>query len=179
MISFKTFYTEAKQVGILYHYTSLFRLPRILSTNQLGEFNTYVSFTRDKNFHRHKREGIDVDNARFVIDGDLLSHHYRVLPYNYFGDKSPTGIGKYAEDRPHERTWDEQEERVMKNITNLNSYIIKLQIFQDFLDKFFVTDLDRKFDIDFRSGNFIYFNSSEKLLTYLRQFCPVEVVEQI
>ena len=176
MISFKTFYTEAKQVGILYHYTPLYKLPRILTMNQLGEFNTYVSFTRDKNFHRHKREGIDVDNARFVIDGDLLSHHYRVLPYNYFGDKSKTGIGKYAEDRPHRRTWDEQEERVMKNITNLSNYIIKLQIFQDFLDEFFATDLDRRFDIDVRSGNFVYFNSAEKLLTYLRQFCKVEVI---
>jgi hypothetical protein len=64
----------------------------------------------------------------------------------------------------------------MKNITNLSNYIIKLQIFHDFLDEFFATNLDRRFDIDVRSGNFVYFNSAEKLLTYLRQFCKVEVI---
>jgi hypothetical protein len=176
MISFKTFYTEAKQVGILYHYTSIFRLPRILSMNQLGEWNTYVSFTRDKNFHRHTREGIEVEECRFVIDGDKLSQHYRVLPYNYFGDKGPAGIGKYAEDRPHHRTWDEQEERVMKNVTDLKNYIIKLQIFKDSIDRFFASGLDRRFDIDVRSGNFVHFNSADQFITYLRQFCKVEVI---
>ena len=56
MKSFKQHIIEAKQVGILYHYTSLYGLLRILQDNKIhrGKFS-YVSLTRDKFFHKHGR----------------------------------------------------------------------------------------------------------------------------
>lgn len=177
MKSFLEFYTEAKQVGILYHYTALFRLPRIIAENKLGfESAKYVSFTRDKHFHKHYREGIEVEECRFVIDGDKLSENYRILPYNYFGDKSQTGIGPYASSRPHQKTYDEQEERISKQVTNLKNYVIKIQIFKKMLDRIFSTDIDRKFYLDNIDTKFILFNSAEKFLEYIRQFYRVEVI---
>ena len=174
MISFKIFYTEAKQVGILYHYTGIFSLPRIIFENKLGtEHVNYISFTRDKHFHKYDRHGIIADECRIVIDGDKLSNNYKIKPYNYFGDQSKEGIGPYLSRKPHHKIFDEQEERVNKSITDIKQYIIKIQLFKKILDHIFSTAMTRKFD----TGNgFIYFNSSEKFLDYLRQHCPVELI---
>jgi hypothetical protein len=78
MKSFLEYYTEAKQVGVLYHYTKFERLFDIIKQNQLTGTDKvpYVSFTRDKNFHakgQHgSRLGIVVNECRFVIDGDQI-----------------------------------------------------------------------------------------------------------
>ena len=54
MKSFKEFYIEAKQVGILYHYTTLRYLLQIIDVDRLGSEHgsREVSFTRDKNLDR-------------------------------------------------------------------------------------------------------------------------------
>jgi len=76
MKSFLEYYTEAKQVGILYHFTEISQLPKILNLNKIG-FNRGVSFTRDKYFMKHQRIGIGIKDACLVIDGDKLSHRYK------------------------------------------------------------------------------------------------------
>ena len=174
MITFKDYFTEAKQVGILYHYTPIITAYQIVIGNKLGYSN--ICFTRNKHFHRHYRSGINTEQCRLVIDDDKLSENYRILPYNYFGDKSQTGIGPYASSRPHQKTYDEQEERISKQVTNLKNYVIKIQIFKKMLDRIFSTDIDRKFYLDNIDTKFILFNSAEKFLEYIRQFYRVEVI---
>ena len=93
---------SAKQVGTLYHYTSISNLMYILDEGILkgGDARrmfhpmdrhfspsryTFLSTTRDKNFHRTYRGGISL-HCRLALDGDRISERYKVLPYDYFWD---------------------------------------------------------------------------------------------
>lgn len=109
MIKFEEFITEkqaheAKNIGILYHFTSLFNLYKIyisdykLQTNRNVESNRillktydledkkhlhYVSFTRNKNLYKHPKLMIgSVPTVRITIDGNKLSEKYRLYSLN-------------------------------------------------------------------------------------------------
>ena len=140
MKSFKEFYIEAKQVGILYHYTSLDNIFGILQQNRLGmQKGGFVSFTRDKHFEKHPRVEVHTE-CRLVINGDKLSNRYKIEPHNYYG----THDKYYDADRKVERysythhgSWDEQEERITGAVENLRNYIIKIQLYKDDVEEYF------------------------------------------
>jgi hypothetical protein len=86
---------EGKQVGTLYHYTSLKAADKILkdgfiqgsdksisgySDNIIGKNYYSLSFTRDKNFHKVYRVIGEYPECRFVIDGDALSNKFKIQP---------------------------------------------------------------------------------------------------
>ena len=128
---------EGKQVGVLYHYTSLKSALLILEHNELkpykqvygnensSEHFNYVSLTRDNHFHRLARiiQGIQ---CRFIIDGDKLSHNYKITPYNDF-EQDEFYQGRYGH-RPYN---DKQEEWIKGSIKGIKNYIIKIQIIKD------------------------------------------------
>jgi hypothetical protein len=119
---------ESKQVGILYHYTSYNRALKILETNileSIGYKKKYVSFTRNKNFHRYLRS-VSLQ-CRFVVDGTKLSENYRVIPFSDFSHS-------------HYPDKDEQEEKIKGSIVDFRKFILKLQLFD--------TNLLYKIDID-------------------------------
>jgi len=128
---------EGKQIGVLYHNTNIENAKSILKTNTLRIHNNdlnslidyrtlrdnnvifspfgpflndrkkikpYISFTRNKMYKRTD------DNVQFILDGDKLSQNYKIYPYSQFGG----------------REYDEMEERVYRNIINLDKYIIKI-----------------------------------------------------
>jgi hypothetical protein len=115
---------EGKQVGLLYHYTSAPALLNILKQNSLrisSSGRPYVSFTRDKNFHKTARWGLSGNlDCVIVVDGDKLSANYKIEPYQYhFKD--------YDSVSPASR--DESEETVKKSILNLKKYIVDVKCF--------------------------------------------------
>ena len=182
MISFKTFYTEAKQVGILYHFTKISQLPKILNTNTIGRnTNGRVSFTRDKYFMKHQRIGIGIKDACLVIDGDKLSHRYKLEPYDYFGGDEP-GSNEIPfddyEHTSHKGTYDEQAERTIKPINDIKNYIIKIKLLKRSLDAYENNIGAFSFSIN-HENIFKTFRSTKEYLDYLRTFCPVEVVETL
>lgn len=86
---------EGKQVGTLYHYTSLKTADKILkdgfiqgsdksisgySDDIIGKNSYSLSFTRNKNFHKVYRVIGGYPECRFVIDGDDLSNKYKIQP---------------------------------------------------------------------------------------------------
>ena len=82
---------EGKQVGTLYHYTSADGLKGILKSNSikaskeyyLGNDLHFISFTRNKNFHK-KGSSFDVKiDYRIALDGDKLSNKYKIKPFAY------------------------------------------------------------------------------------------------
>ena len=111
---------EGKQVGTLYHYAENQLLKQIIETNTLL---APVSFTRrQSDWVRDFTNGESI----MVIDGDKLSNNYKIRPYQDINpfladidDESPSFEGGKNE---------EYEERVDKDITNLNKYIIKVII---------------------------------------------------
>jgi hypothetical protein len=124
---------EAKEVGILYHFTNIFGLIKIISSNKMeGNWHSgYVSFTRNRNFSRtYRKIGVDTINVRIIIDGNKLSEKYKIEPYSYYGNqgKSDYRYGSY----------DESEEHVKGDITNISEYIIEAEI----LSKHDLTFLD-------------------------------------
>ena len=151
------FLLEGKQVGVVYHYTSIFNLVKILDTNSLkgsilppqhfqfseydleqGDYeiekldnyyselknkilsNRCISLTRDKLFHLQSRT--PYLDCRLVLDGDMLSNNYEIVPYQYVAHygKNMEGIG------------DEQEELLIIKrgncVTNIRKYIISVDI---------------------------------------------------
>ena len=133
----KDIMVEGKQVGILYHTTSNKQLFKIIQENKLNAFSNdfnnsldyrnklgrdlkvtfagpiltnkekyppYISFTRNKNYKRASTDSV------LVIDGDKLSERYKIRPYSHFGGRKN----------------DEMEERIYRDVVDLDKYIIKV-----------------------------------------------------
>jgi hypothetical protein len=133
---------EAKQVGTLYHWTSLKNLANIIKTNTIlpshsghGEYD-WVSLTRSKDRNQF---GISKSSdCVIVLDGDKLSNNYKIKPYHdietaeyddltHFDDNG-NAIGITDDDGNIIRygAFDEMEERLFGSIRNLDKYIIKV-----------------------------------------------------
>jgi hypothetical protein len=114
MIKLINLLNEGKQVGILYHYTENWLLQQIIESNTLL---APVSFTRSKDKETVFWIGAE---CSLVIDGDKLSNNYKIKPYQSYDEE-----GNY---------FDEMEERVDKNIIDLNKYLIKVILFKQDLE---------------------------------------------
>lgn len=110
MIKLTDLLNEAKQVGTLYHYTENWLLEKIVESNTLL---APVSFTRSKNKETVFWIGAE---AALVIDGDKLSNNYKIRPYQSHDEEG--------------RFFDEMEERVDKNIINLDKYLVKIILYE-------------------------------------------------
>jgi hypothetical protein len=139
MIKLKDILKEAKQVGIIYHYTTFEAGLKILKSNQLksGEAADStkskpvfaISFTRDKRFHDNHNVGFEESSfghtpqLRFTIDGDKLSNKFKVGPYSQQGvfDKGKKGF--------------EAEERVISDkpfTIPLSNYLISIDVLVEY-----------------------------------------------
>ena len=121
--------TEGKQVGTLYHYTTLESLEDIITSNQLlsnvpdvdvdDELDPnidkggMVSFTRANPKNAQFTIAQDAE-AVLVINGNKLSNNYKIYPTQQYGGNE-----------------DEMEERIYKDINNLNKYLIKVILFKN------------------------------------------------
>jgi hypothetical protein len=141
---------EGKQVGMLYHYTSEDGLKSILETNRinvseeyyLGKELYFISFTRNKNFHKKEMKWQVKTDYRITLDGDKLSDKYKIKPFAYTPGWNYEDNWEYdwLEDEPESVVkdffnqtgdYDEQEERIyFKNenggINNIKKYIISI-----------------------------------------------------
>lgn len=106
---------EAKQVGVIYHYTTFEAGLKILQSTQLKSSETAdstnakpvfgVSFTRDKRFHDNHVVDFAASSfgnppqLRFTINGDKLSNKFKVQPYSQGGAFSKDRKGFESEER--------------------------------------------------------------------------------
>ncbi len=110
--------TEGKQVGTLYHFTTLSGGENIIQTNTIKSQNyNFVSLTRDKNLYKTS-DHIEGGLIRLTIDGDKLSNNYKIYPYD--------------EDERKKYGSFESEERIKGNIKNAKNYITKIDVILDF-----------------------------------------------
>lgn len=138
---------EGKQVGTVYHWTTMAMLFKILDTNILKGYTATkrirgitVSTTRDKNFIKNRGNGILVisgGEVGIVLDGNKLANTYQVMPY----DDSMDSSGEIDYD-DKQAFGDEQEElwygsRLVRDggIKNISKYILKLIITKRFLTR--------------------------------------------
>ncbi len=101
---------EAKQVGILYHYTSVAQAIGILNDNALignpskdveGNPST-VSFTRNQNYHNTVEFKPTGGSARLAFDGDRMSNQFKLSPV--MGSVGRKGWPMGAMGRPNNET---------------------------------------------------------------------------
>ena len=146
---------EGKQVGTLYHYTSAAGLKSILQSNRINaseesynyEDQYFVSFTRNKNFHkRGMMSGVKTE-YRITLDGNKLSNKYKIQPFAYEPGHNYEESWQYdwLKDEPESvrrdffnatGDYDEQEERIFfKNenggIDNIKNYILAVDKVED------------------------------------------------
>jgi hypothetical protein len=145
---------EGKQVGLLYHYTTANGLKGILQSNKintseenyLGNELYYISFTRNKNFHKKGAKfGVSTE-YRIALDGDKLSNKYKIKPFAYIPgwDIEDSWELDWLDDEPENvrrdffnatGDYDEQEERIFfKNdsgIDNIKKYILAVDKIKD------------------------------------------------
>jgi hypothetical protein len=145
---------EEKQVGLLYHYTTANGLKGILQSNKintseenyLGNELYYISFTRNKNFHKKGAKfGVSTE-YRIALDGDKLSNKYKIKPFAYIPgwDIKDSWELDWLDDEPENvrrdffnatGDYDEQEERIFfKNdsgIDNIKKYILAVDKIKD------------------------------------------------
>lgn len=113
---FKIF--EGKQVGVIYHFTSIYSLYRILSASKPNLYTplNYISCTRNSNM-KSKELRLEKQCCRITLDGDKLSHKYKIKPH--FDERYTV---------PEER-----EERIINNHKpiELEKYIIRIDILEN------------------------------------------------
>lgn len=147
---------ESKNLGDLYHFTTIEYAANILKTNNLrasyvpkkeyerdfqsfgkergerlkkspGEGAYYISFTRDKLLYK-KSPKISGSSIRFTVNGTKLSSKYKIMPFFYYKDDL---MGEKDRHR-----FNEGEERIISNVDanglkDFKKYLIKTELILD------------------------------------------------
>ena len=121
--------TEAKQIGPLYHYTSLQQAIKIMNAGELkgnearkdatGFYR--ISFTRNPNYHKTVGLMPTTGDIRFTLDGDKISNNYKMRPIK-------GGLASYDATRQYN---DESEEIVLANQFPLYHFLQRVDINTD------------------------------------------------
>jgi hypothetical protein len=90
---------ESKQVGILYHFTPLSNLKRIIETQFLfANDEQQISTTRHANMDilplYSNTPDINKSLARIMLDGDKISTKYKIRPFSYDSDGKKGDLGE-------------------------------------------------------------------------------------
>jgi hypothetical protein len=127
--------TEGKQIGEIYHFTSLDSTPDILESGKLepspdrSEKLGFISFTRNRAL---STLGGFKSQVRITIDGDKLSNKYQILPYAQL--KPEIKRDEKDWDTPYSRSTQNSESELIipskkySGKINITHYIKKLDI---------------------------------------------------
>jgi len=127
--------TEGRQIGEIYHFTSLDSIPDILESGKLepatdrSEKLGFISFTRNRAL---STLGGFKSQVRITIDGDKLSNKYQILPYAQL--KPETKRDEKDWDTPYSRFTQNSESELIipskkySGKINITPYIKKLDI---------------------------------------------------
>lgn len=110
--NFKIF--ESKQVGMIYHFTSIYNLYKILSEKEpsIRPIRTYISCTRNWNMQSRELK-LEKQCCRITLDGNKISHRYKIKPHFDFN---------YPDS-------EEREERILNSDgIDLKKYVIRIDI---------------------------------------------------
>lgn len=136
MITFKAFLSEARMAP-LYHGTSLDNAKAILKSNvmkvnkpEIGygtqSKTSAISFTRSiKYAMTWALESLNKEEAViFEFDQQKLTQRYKIVPFNFWNTDEARGISASdAHLKTRKRGYTESEERITKDISNVNQYI--------------------------------------------------------
>lgn len=129
--TYESFLTEAKAVGILYHFTTPRGLKGILEYDEMSSAHGAISFTRNNDL------GLWASNygayCRIALDGDLMSNKYKISPYLFDPEKDPImATGNPVDINTRRGMYgDEREERIVKDmISGVKKYILQIDVME-------------------------------------------------
>ncbi len=124
---------EGRNIGIIYHFTTLsdtiniVELDRLFSTqNNWSEggskYHGQISFTRDKNLYQEKPKGVSF-GVRLVIDGNRLSNDFKIKPVKFstLWEESEEAVFTIG-------SWGRREKLKKHQIFDLKKYIISIDL---------------------------------------------------
>jgi hypothetical protein len=163
MKSFKNYLNidEAKQVGIIYHFTSVNNLIGIVRKNVMYSNLGYISFTRNS------RLGYNDAEVRIMFDGDKMSNKFKFEPFQH--------KGAYSYDKDIETIrksyGGEWEESIKKNkIKDILKYIKRIDILDEIKD--YPSDMKKLDDIKKKLSNnieFVFVKDWKSKITMLKR----------
>ena len=120
---FESFITERKNLGLIYHFTSMSGLEGILKEDTLTSVAfDYLSFTRNS------RLNFSDYGIRITFDGDRMSDRFHFEPYLYDGKNWDRTIN-LSPDKRRDLYGEEREERILKKeIKNIVKYIERVDV---------------------------------------------------
>lgn len=148
---------ESKQVGILYHYTSITALKKIVQDFILKDADHnrgYVSFTRSGTGIQGKGQ----NDCRLVLNGNKMSNNIKIAP-----DSLAKKDGKIVTDSDNTpmykpSTKKQAEERIYQSEIKIKPYLIQIDLLiHDF------SDIDQK-DIEFIKKHYNRVNVVKKFI---------------
>lgn len=158
-IFFADFISESKQVGDVYHFTSLHSLITILNTDFLkgywsssilNDFDVYtmryrtISTTRDKNYVNSRGFiSISGDDIALVLDGTKLSTKYKCRPIDDRYDVASNKVKNASFGDEQEEVWYGNLINKDQGIKNIKSYIKKIIFTKKFINYIDTTSTDR------------------------------------
>ena len=177
---------EAKQVGILYHFTSYESLIQIIKDNfilktrsqvnqghKYEQNSNYISFTRSKNIEKSSVP----QEARIIIDGSKLSEHYKIEQYADYKQGYGRGYNKHWE----EDRIDESEERIDASKYGGKVDISKCVLKIDIVSFEEETPYRNKYDTEVFPNNFfdkIYNNYKELIKLLDNKKIPYNIIQK-
>jgi hypothetical protein len=135
VFDFYQFINEGKNIGLLYHFTTLsdainiIELGRLYSTQDawsMGgrhpKYRGQISFTRDKLLYQDKPKGVSF-GVRFVFDGDKLSNDFKIKPVKFSNlwEESEEAVFTIG-------SWGDRENLKRHQIFNLKKYILSIDL---------------------------------------------------
>ena len=148
MITFKDFIAEAKQVGTIFHFTTLPVLYKIISEKEPFTMKSEngETFSASRNASLDLNPHFKECRAIIYIDGDKLSERYKIKPVAGFtGDQS----GVLDIHSPHPRVTrnrGEAEEAVFQLPVNIRMYVKHIHIKPTKWDTDFYEPVTKKLD---------------------------------
>jgi hypothetical protein len=135
--------------------------------NQITDNEFYISFTRNKNFYKEKRDLIPTDCC-LAFDGNKLSNKYKISPVNF-----------YATHPNRELKNDEMEERIVSNkwfSINIEKYILYIKLIEnEILDSGQIEFGDMNL-MDTTSTTISLNNAPEKIKYYIEQKYKIKTI---
>lgn len=120
------YYTEAKQVGTLYHDTTIYGFINIAKTNKLidkwpiGSINVFGKKTKRNEISVSRNKNLNWGPIKLILDGNKISNNYKI---------EPTSVTKLGRPDPYEQL--AEELIIVGELKPINKYLIGIGIYED------------------------------------------------
>ena len=149
MITFKEFMVEAKQVGNVFHFTTLPLLNDIINQPDpflISKSKNNETFSVTRNHRLNQNPHFIECNVIIILDGDKISEHYKIRPVAGFAGEQSGVLDIHSPYSRVERSRGEAEEAIIEHPINIKKYIKHIRIQPSRWDKQFYTDSIARLD---------------------------------